>query len=59
MERGAATRADAEWTRRSVDYHVMWALEAFAAHEAGDQRRNHVTHAATRLLTALTFGEIG
>jgi len=59
MRRGAATHADGEWTRRSPDYHVMRALEHLRAAEAGDQRQDHIAHAATRLLMALTLREIG
>jgi hypothetical protein len=59
MRDGVATHPDNEWVRRSPDYHVARAVEHLMALQDGDQRQDHVAHAATRLLMALTLREIG
>ena len=48
-----------EWVRRTPDYHICRAVEHLKALQDGDQRQDHVAHAATRLLMALTLREIG
>jgi hypothetical protein len=59
MKHGAASHPDNDWVRRSPDYHVGRAVEHLQALQDGDQRQNHIAHAATRLLMALTLREIG
>ena len=58
MQHGAASHPDNDGVRRSPDYHVGRAVEHLQALQDGDQRQNHVAHAATRLLMALTLREI-
>jgi hypothetical protein len=58
MQDGVATHPDNEWVRRSADYHVQRAFEHLNALRDGDQQQDHVAHAATRLLMALTLREI-
>jgi len=59
MRDGIAIHPDNEWTRRSVDYHLARAEEHLRLLHDGDQREDHVAHAATRLLMALTLRELG
>ena len=58
MRDGVATHPDNEWVRRSVDYHLSRAEEHLRLLHEGDQREDHVAHAATRLLLALTLREL-
>ena len=48
-----------EWVRRSVDYHIGRAEEHLLLLRDGEQLEDHLAHAATRLLMALTLREIG
>jgi hypothetical protein len=59
MRDGVAKHPDNEWARRSVDYHLGRAEEHLRLLSDGDQREDHIAHAATRLLMALTLREIG
>ena len=59
MRDGVATHPDNEWVRRSIDYHLARAEEHLRLLHDGDQREDHVAHAATRLLMALTLRELG
>jgi hypothetical protein len=59
MHRGATTHVDGEWGRRTVEYHVGRALEHLRLLQDGEQLEDHLAHAATRLLMALTLREIG
>ena len=59
LQHGAASHPDNDWVRRNPDYHVGRALEHLQALQDGDQRQDHIAHAATRLLMALTLREIG
>ena len=59
MRDGVATHPDNEWVRRCVDYHPGRAEEHLRLLRDGDQREDHVAHAATRLLMALTLRELG
>jgi hypothetical protein len=54
MKHGAASHPDNDWVMRSPDYHVGRALEHLQSLQDGDQRQDHIAHAATRLLMALT-----
>ena len=58
MRDGVATHPDNEWVRRPVDYHLGRAEEHLRLLHEGDQREDHVAHAATRLLMALTLREL-
>jgi hypothetical protein len=58
MRDGGASRPDGEWLRRSVDYHLSRAEEHLRLLHEGDQREDHLSHAATRLLMALTLREL-
>ena len=59
MGDGIATHPDNDWLRRSPEYHLGRAEVHLRALRDGDQRQDHVAHAATRLLMALTLREIG
>jgi hypothetical protein len=59
MRDGVAKHPDNEWIRRGVDYHVGRALEHLRLLQDGEQLEDHLAHAATRLLMALTLREIG
>ncbi len=58
MRDGVATHSDNEWVTRSVEFHVGRAVEHLRLLEDGDQLEDHLAHAATRLLMALTLREI-
>ena len=59
MRDGVAKHPDNEWARRSVDYHIGQAEEHLLLLRDGEQLEDHLAHAATRLLMALTLREIG
>jgi hypothetical protein len=59
MRDGVATHPDNEWLRRSVQYHLGRAEAHLQLLREGDQREDHIAHAATRLLMALTLRELG
>ena len=57
MREGAATHPDNDWVGRSPDYHLGRAQEHLRLWRDGDQLEDHMSHAATRLLMALTLRE--
>jgi hypothetical protein len=59
MREGAAKHPDDDWVRRTPDYHLARAEEHLRLLHEGDQRQDHLSHAATRLLMALTLRELG
>jgi len=59
MRHGAASHPDNDWLRRAPEYHIRGAAEHLRLLRDGDQGQNHVSHAAARLLMALTLREIG
>jgi hypothetical protein len=58
MREGAATHPDNDWLGRSPEYHLGRAEEHLRLWHDGDQLEDHVSHAATRLLMALTLREL-
>ena len=58
MREGAAAHPDNDWVRRSPDYHLGRAEEHLRLWRDGDQLQDHVSHAAARLLMALTLREL-
>jgi hypothetical protein len=58
MLEGAATHPDNDWVGRSPDYHLGRAEEHLRLWRDGDQLEDHMSHAATRLLMALTLREV-
>ncbi len=58
MYDGAATHPDNDWVRRSPEYHLSRAEEHLRLWRDGDRQEDHVSHAATRLLMALTLREL-
>jgi hypothetical protein len=58
MRDGAATHPDNDWIRRTPEYHLGRAEEHLRLLREGDQQRDHLSHAATRLLMALTLREL-
>jgi hypothetical protein len=59
MRDGVAKHPDNEWIRRSTEYHIGRSEEHLWLLRDGEQLKNHLAHAATRLLMALTLREIG
>ena len=59
MRHGAASHPDNDWLRHPPEYHIRRALEHMRLWQDGDQLQDHISHAATRLLMALTLKEIG
>ena len=59
MRDGAATHPDNDWVRCSPEYHLGRAEEHLRLWRDGDQLQDHVSHAATRLLMALTLPRAG
>jgi hypothetical protein len=59
MREGATKHPDNDWVRRTPDYHLARAEEHLRLLHEGDQRQDHLSHAATRLLMALTLRELG
>lgn len=59
MRNGVSKHPDNEWTRRDVEYHLKRAEEHLRLLREGEQLEDHLAHAATRLLMALTLREIG
>ena len=57
MREGAATHPDNDWVGRTPEYHLGRAEEHLRLWHDGDQLEDHVSHAATRLLMALTLRE--
>lgn len=50
--------SDNDWVRRSPEYHLGRAADHLHLWHDGDQPQDHVSHAATRLLIALTLREL-
>jgi hypothetical protein len=59
MRDGVAKHPDNEWVRRTIEYHVSRAEEHLRLQRDGEQLEDHLAHATTRLLMALTLREIG
>jgi hypothetical protein len=59
MRHGAASHPDNDWLKRPPEYHIQRAQEHLQLRREGDQLQDHISHAATRLLMALTLREIG
>jgi len=59
MRDGVARHPDNDWMQRAVDYHVGRAVEHLRLLQDGEQLEDHLAHAATRLLMALTLREVG
>lgn len=58
MRHGAASHPDNDWLTRPPEYHIWRAQEHMRLWRDGDQQQDHISHAATRLLMALTLREI-
>jgi hypothetical protein len=59
MHDGAVSHPDNDWIRRTAEYHIDRAEEHLRLLHDGDQRQDHLSHAVTRLLMALTLRELG
>jgi hypothetical protein len=55
MRDGSATHPDNDWIERSPEYHLRRAEEHLRLWRDGDRLQDHASHAATRLLMALTL----
>jgi hypothetical protein len=58
MRDGVASHPDNDWLVRPFEYHVNRAQEHLRLLAEGDQQQDHLSHAATRLLMALTLREV-
>jgi hypothetical protein len=58
MREGTATHPDNDWLGRGSEYHLGRAEEHLRLWHDGDQLEDHVSHAATRLLMALTLRKL-
>jgi hypothetical protein len=58
MTQGAVSHPDNDWLGRIPEYHLARAEEHLRLLRDGDQQQDHVSHAATRLLMALTLREL-
>ena len=58
MRAGARSHPDNDWVGRAPEYHIGRAEEHLRLLREGDQRQDHLSHAATRLLMALTLREL-
>ena len=58
MKDGAATHPSNDWANWPAEYHVARATGHLRLLAEGDQRQDHLSHAATRLLMALTLREV-
>jgi len=54
-----ATHPDNDWVRWPADYHLARAEQHLQRLHDGSQAEDHLAHAATRLLMALTLRELG
>jgi hypothetical protein len=59
MQDGVATHPDNDWIHSPVEYHLSRAEEHLRLLHDGDQQQDYLSHAATRLLMALTLRELG
>ena len=59
MRDGVATHPDNDWLRWSADYHLARAQQHLRRLHDGSQAEDHLVHATTRLLMALTLRELG
>ncbi len=58
MREGAASHPDNDWIGRSPEYHIGRAEEHLRRWREGDQQEDHLSHAVTRLLMALTLRKL-
>ncbi len=58
MRAGATTHPENDWLTRDPEYHVERAELHLQLLREGDQQQDHLSHAATRLLMALTLREL-
>jgi len=58
MRDGAQSHPDDDWVGRTPEYHIGRAEAHLRLLHEGDQRQDHLSHAATRLLMALTLREV-
>jgi Domain of unknown function (DUF5664) len=57
MREGARIHPENDWTECTAEHHIRRAQAHLQLWSEGDQREDHVSHAATRLLMALTLRE--
>ena len=58
MRQGAASHPRDEWRSLPHEFHVGRAIEHLRLWQQGDLQQDHLSHAATRLLMALTLKEL-
>ena len=58
MRDGAASHPNNDWIGRTPQFHVGRAEDHLRQLHEGDQQQNHLAHAVTRLLMALTLQEL-
>ena len=59
MSNGAATHPDNDWVQRAPEYHSAPTEDHLRLSPAGDQRQDHLSHTATRMLMAVTLHGLG
>lgn len=57
MVEGSRTHREGEWREHAPQFHIGRAVEHLRLWGEGDQRQDHILHAATRLLMALSQRE--
>jgi hypothetical protein len=58
MRDGAISHPENDWTECTAEHHIRRAMSHLQTLLDGDQQPEHLSHAATRLLMALTLREI-
>jgi hypothetical protein len=54
MAEGSRTHREGEWREHAPQFHIGRAVEHLRLWGEGDQRQDHILHAACRLLMAVT-----
>jgi hypothetical protein len=54
MIAGSRTHREGEWREHAPQFHIGRAMEHLRLWNEGDQRQDHILHAACRLLMAVT-----
>ena len=58
MRQGERNHLPDEWKAYPPEYHIERAINHLHEWQAGDTREDHLSHAATRLLLALTLRDV-
>jgi hypothetical protein len=58
MREGEATHLPDEWKTYPPEFHAARAFEHLRSLREGDTRKDHLSHATTRLMLALTLRDV-